>query len=123
MIARVSRAVLVVDDDAVFRGLARRILAACELVVVGEAASVEAAIELAGRLRPDGVLVDLGLPDGDGVELAERLSALPWHPRVVLTSSGPDAASPEGVRRAGVPGFVAMGELPNAPLAELLGPG
>jgi DNA-binding NarL/FixJ family response regulator len=115
--------VLVVDDDPVFRGLARRILTAGGLSVVGEAASVQAAIEAAERLRPDAALVDVGLPDGDGIALAERLAALPWRPRVVLTSSDPDAATPDDVRRVGAAGFVAKDELPNAPLTELLGPG
>jgi DNA-binding NarL/FixJ family response regulator len=123
MIADVSGAVLVVDDDPVFRGLARRILTAGGLSVVGEAASVQAAIEAAERLRPQAALVDVGLPDGDGIALAERLAALPWRPRVVLTSSDPDAATPDDVRRVGAAGFVAKDELPNAPLTELLGPG
>jgi DNA-binding NarL/FixJ family response regulator len=123
MIACVSGAVLVVDDDPVFRGLARRILTACGLFVVGEASSVEAAIEAAERLRPGSALVDVGLPDGDGIALAERLVAMPWRLRVVLTSSDPDAATRDDVRRVGAAGFVAKDELPNAPLKELLGPG
>jgi DNA-binding NarL/FixJ family response regulator len=123
MIASVSGAVLVVDDDPVFRGLARRILTAGGLSVVGEAASVQAAIEAAERLRPQAALVDVGLPDGDGIALAERLAALPWRPRVVLTSSDPDAATPDDVRRVGAVAFVAKDELPNAPLTELLRPG
>jgi DNA-binding NarL/FixJ family response regulator len=120
MIAAMPGAVLVVDDDPVFRGLARRIITASGFDVVGEAASVKAAIEMAARLEPDAALVDVGLPDGDGITLAGQLSALPWSPLVVLTSSDPDAASPEDVRRAGARGFVAKDELPNAPLRELL---
>jgi DNA-binding NarL/FixJ family response regulator len=113
----------VVDDDPVFRGLARRILTACGLFVVGEASSVEEAIEAAERLRPDAALVDVGLPDGDGITLAYRLGQLPWRPRVVLTSSDPDAATREDLHRVGAAGFVAKDELPNAPLRDLLGPG
>jgi DNA-binding NarL/FixJ family response regulator len=112
--------VLVVDDDSVFRGLARRMLGASGLVVVGEAATVAAAVTAAGELRPDAVLVDVGLPDGDGVSLALVLSALPWRPRIVLTSTDPDAASAEDVRRCGAAAFVAKDELPNAPLRRLL---
>jgi DNA-binding NarL/FixJ family response regulator len=115
--------VLVIDDDPVFRGLARRILTASGLSVVGEASSVEEAIEAADLLRPDAALVDVGLPDGDGIELAQRLATLPWRPRVVLTSSDPDAATCEDLHRIGAAGFVAKDELPNAPLTELLGPG
>jgi DNA-binding NarL/FixJ family response regulator len=123
MIARMTRAVIVVDDDPVFRGLARRILTACGLEVVGEAPTVKEALEMAEALEPDALLVDVGLPDGNGIELAQRLTAMPWHPRVVLTSSDPDAANPEDVRRVGAQGFVPKDELPNAPLQELLDAG
>ena len=112
--------VLVVDDDPVFRDLARRVLAAEGLTVVAEAESVASAIDAAHSVRPDAVLVDVGLPDGDGIGLARRLSSLPWRPRIVLTSTDPDAASAEDLRRSGAGAFVAKHELPNAPLERLL---
>jgi DNA-binding NarL/FixJ family response regulator len=112
--------VLIVDDDPVFRGLARRMLVAAGLVVVAEAPTVAAALAVAGELRPDAALVDVGLPDGDGVALARELSALPWHPRVVLTSTDADAATPDDVRSAGAGAFIPKDALPNAPLASLL---
>jgi CheY-like chemotaxis protein len=112
--------VLVVDDDPVFRDLARDVLAAEGLIVVGEAESLETALAIARALRPDAALVDIELPDGDGLTLAQRLSALAWRPRIVLTSTDPDAASPEDVRRSGAEAFVAKHELPNTPLKQLL---
>ena len=118
MIAAMS--VLVVDDDPVFRGLARRMLAAGGLVVVGEAETVATAIAAAMELRPAAALVDVGLPDGDGIALARELSALPWRPRIVLTSTDPDAASADDVTSSGAAAFVAKDELPNAPLRRLL---
>jgi len=114
--------VLVVDDDPVFRDLARRVLAEEGLEVVAEAESLETALDIAQALRPNAALVDIGLPDGDGRTLARRLSELPWRPRIVLTSTDPDAASPEDLRRSGAGAFVAKHELPNAPLLRLLGP-
>ena len=120
MIAAMAGSVLIVDDDPVFRGLARRMLAACGLVVVAEASTVAAAMAVAERLRPDGALVDVGLPDGDGVALARELSALPWRPRVVLTSTDADAASLDDIHSSGAGAFVAKDALPNAPLASLL---
>jgi len=116
-----SSSVLVVDDDPVFRDLARRVLDGQGIVVVAEAESFETALDAAHALRPDAALVDIGLPDGDGLALAHRLSALPWRPRIVLTSTDADAASPEDVRRSGAGAFVAKHELPNAPLERLLG--
>jgi CheY-like chemotaxis protein len=115
-----SGSVLVVDDDPVFRRLARRMLTAGGLVVVAEADTLAAAMDMVHDVRPDAVLVDVGLPDGDGVTLAGYLAALPWRPRVLLTSTDPDAASGEDVRRSGAGAFVAKHELPNAPLRDLL---
>jgi DNA-binding NarL/FixJ family response regulator len=112
--------VLLVDDDPAFRALARRMLTAAGLHVVAEADTVAAARDAALDLRPDTALVDVGLPDGDGVTLARVLTELPWRPRVLLTSSDPDAATPDDVRRSGARGFVPKSELPDASLEHLL---
>jgi len=113
--------VLVVDDDPEFRRLAVRLLTASGLPIVGEADSVAAGRAAAARLEPSAVLVDIELPDGDGVTLALELAALPWHPRVVLTSIDADITTTDEVRRAGARAFVNKADLPNAPLAQLLG--
>jgi len=68
------------------------------------------------------MLVDVGLPDTDGIALARELTALPWRPRVVLTSSNAEAATASEVRSSGAEAFVPKNELPGAALAELLGP-
>jgi len=115
-----SASVLVVDDDPVFRRLAHRMLTAGGLVVVAEADTLARALEIVHQVRPDAALVDIGLPDGDGVALASYLAVLPWRPLVLLTSTDPDAASGEDVRRSGASAFVAKHELPNAPLRDLL---
>ena len=116
--------VLVVDDDPAFRRLAQRILAAFGLAVAGEAETVAAAVAAAGALRAEAALVDVGLPDGSGIALATELVALPWRPRVVLTSTDADAATMGDVRRSGAQAFVPKDELPNAALGELFrGPG
>jgi len=114
--------VLVVDDDPVFRRLAQRILEAFGFDVTGEADTVASAMSVAGTLRPDAVLVDVGLPDGDGIALARQLTALPWRPRVVLTSTNSDAASASEVHGSGAEAFVPKNELPGAALGDLLGP-
>ena len=112
---------LVVDDDPEFRRLAVRLLTASGLTVVGEADSVAAGRAAAARLEPSAVLVDIELPDGDAVTLALELAALPWHPRVVLTSIDADITTTDEVRRAGARAFVNKADLPNATLAQLLG--
>jgi DNA-binding NarL/FixJ family response regulator len=115
--------VLVIDDDPEFRQLAGRLLAASGLTVVGEADSVSAALSAAGRLKPSAFLVDVELPDGDGITLARELAALPWRPSVVLTSIDGDITTTDQARNAGASAFVHKADLPNVPLRELLGGG
>ena len=114
--------VLVVDDDPAFRALVRRMLTAVGLAVVAEAGSVADASKAARELQPDCALVDVGLPDGDGVDLAGELTALPWRPRVVLISTDAEAAGPDELRRSGAGSFIPKVDLPGAPLRALLAP-
>jgi CheY-like chemotaxis protein len=110
--------VLIVDDDPGFRGLARRLLVDAGLTVDAEAGDALEALAAAHAARPDGVLVDVGLPGRDGLDLALELRALAWAPRVLLTSTDPEAGAPAAA--AGLP-FVAKEELADAPLRKLLG--
>jgi DNA-binding NarL/FixJ family response regulator len=112
--------VLIVDDDPAFRELAQRILADSGLKVIGQADSAAAAISVAKAMKPDAVLVDVDLPSQDGIALAKELTALPWRPRVVLTSVDPDAAGPDDVRHSGALAFFPKAELANGTLRSLL---
>jgi CheY-like chemotaxis protein len=76
-----------------------------------EASTVARALTAAAELRPDVALVDIGLPDGDGFELADELARLPDPPRIVLISADADAATNVVARRVGAVGFVAKQEL------------
>jgi DNA-binding NarL/FixJ family response regulator len=70
----VSLGVLIADDQALVRAGFRMILEAEEdLDVVGEAADGREAVEEARRLRPDVVLMDVRMPDVDGIEATRRL--------------------------------------------------
>jgi DNA-binding NarL/FixJ family response regulator len=112
--------VLVVDDDGDFRGLAARMLVGMGLDVVGEAGTLDSGFAAASRLRPECALVDVNLPDGNGIDLARRLVSLPWRPRVVLTSSDPDATTDAAVQLLGAVGFIAKDQLPNTALRAML---
>jgi len=111
----VSSFVLVVDDDQAFRGLAARLLAGLGIGEVVQADTVSSALTAAARFKPVAALVDVGLPDGDGVELAARLVAAAWEPRVVLTSSDTEAAT-----RSGAIPFIAKDHLADGKLRSLL---
>jgi CheY-like chemotaxis protein len=113
--------VLIVDDDRSFRELAQRLLAAAGLNVVSQADSAAAGMSAARAIKPDGILLDVMLPDADGVAPAREFALLPWGPRVLLTSSTPDAVGREEIEGCGVVGFVPKCELLGAPLKRLLG--
>jgi DNA-binding NarL/FixJ family response regulator len=116
-----SGSVLIVDDDPIFLALATRILTEAGLEVVATADDGAAAVSAANATKPDAALVDVGLPDREGVDLAYELAALPWRPRVVLTSTDSDAGcaieAPEG--HPELP-FIPKDELANGRLPGLL---
>jgi CheY-like chemotaxis protein len=84
--------VLVVDDDPTFRSLSTRILTCLGIDIAGTAAAAAEALEIVHQRRPSAVLVDVGLPDRNGIDLAYELAELPWAPRIVLTSSDSEAS-------------------------------
>jgi DNA-binding NarL/FixJ family response regulator len=117
---RSVRTVLIVDDHARFRAVARKWLVSGGFDVVGEAADAAQALEAVARLRPDVVLLDVQLPDASGVEVAARLNKNGHRPDVVLTSSR-DAAEFGGlIERSGARGFIPKAKLSARRLAALL---
>lgn len=99
--------VVIVDDHPVFAlGLARLLEEEPWCQVVGTADDGRSAIELALGLRPDVVVVDLRLPDCDGVELTRRLlEALP-HVRVGILTMHADQEAVTRCMGAGATGYV-----------------
>jgi two-component system nitrate/nitrite response regulator NarL len=114
-----AETVLVVDDDQPFRTLAAGMLKRAGFAIAGEAETARRAIEAVRDLAPGAVLLDICLPDDDGFAVARALAALPSPPRIVLTSSDPDAATAEMVRRSGAEAFISKEELTDARLASL----
>jgi DNA-binding NarL/FixJ family response regulator len=111
---------MIIDDDARFREQARDLLGADGFDVVGEAADGASGLEAARSLRPDVVLLDIGLPDLDGFEVARSLARLAPAPAIVLTSSRDARAY--GRRLTGGPsaGFLPKERISGAALSELL---
>jgi CheY-like chemotaxis protein len=110
--------ILIVDDDKRFRGIARRLLESEGFDVVGEAEDGQAALTAARELEPDVVLLDIQLPDLDGLEVAEQLAA-PGGPAVVLTSTRDECDFGPQLRESGARGFVPKGELSAERIAKL----
>jgi len=111
--------ILIVDDHAGFRTQARAVLEADGFEIVGEAEDGTSGLRAAHSLRPDLVLLDIGLPDVEGFEVAKVLAVDGPPPFVVLTSSR--AASEYGPRLASsrVLGFIAKDDLSGAALRAL----
>jgi DNA-binding NarL/FixJ family response regulator len=84
---RVGVSVLIADDHASFRRLARRLLERAGYSVVGEASDGASTLAAVAELRPDVVLLDVLLPDASGFAVADEIAAEPEHPVVLLTSS------------------------------------
>jgi DNA-binding NarL/FixJ family response regulator len=112
--------VLIVDDHAAFRALARTFLVLDGFDVVGEAGDGAAALVAARDLHPDVVLLDVQLPGDDGFAVAERLAGDPAAPAVVLVSSR--SRSDYGNQVAGnvARGFIAKDELSGTALRLVL---
>jgi DNA-binding NarL/FixJ family response regulator len=110
-----------VDDDPGFLSLTAQILEGLGVDVLTTAADAASAIVSAEAGQPDAVLVDVGLPDRDGVDLGQQLAALPWRPRVVLISSDRDAVTAIDAGRGGrALSFIPKEDLAGDSLRRLL---
>jgi DNA-binding NarL/FixJ family response regulator len=110
--------VLVVDDHAGFRAMARALLDADGFRVVGEAGDAASALDAEHRLRPDVLLLDVRLPDRSGLDVAAELHRRDRSPTVVLISTA-DYSHEAG--RCGARAFLFKAALSGAVLRELLG--
>lgn len=112
--------VLIVDDDAGFRRIARALLEAEGFEVVGEAPEARAALIAVRTLKPQLVLLDVRLPGIDGLELAELLAGEDNPPKVVLVSSREASDYGRRLRQTTASGFIPKNELSGALLKALL---
>lgn len=113
--------VLLVDDNPQFASAAARFLSLVgRLDVVGHARSGREALEQVDRLKPDLVLMDVVMPDMDGLEATRRLKRAHASLRIVVLTlhDGPEYRS--RAKEVGADGFVSKGELGTA-LLEVIG--
>ncbi len=105
--------VLIVDDQPAFRQHLRRLLTYAGLTVVGEAGDISEAEKLAGSMQPDLAVVDVMLPDINGLEGVSRLKALRPALRVILVSAYHDRAQVfrTAAEEAGAEAFIPKDEL------------
>lgn len=104
--------VLIVDDQEPFRSAARLVVSLIDdYTVVGEAASGEEGVRLAAQTSPDMVLMDINLPDIDGLEATRRILADNPAVRVLIMSTYEAAEFEEPALAAGAVGFVSKSDL------------
>jgi DNA-binding NarL/FixJ family response regulator len=109
--------VLIVDDHEVQRIGTRQVLETTDdIVVVGEASGGNAAVALTGEIRPDIALIDIRLPDRNGIDVARELAVHHRSTRVVILSAYDDDSLVRGAQEAGVAGYL----LKTLPRKELI---
>lgn len=102
--------VFVVDDHAVLRrGIAALVNAESDLEWVGESASVVEALTMVPRQQPDVAVLDVRLPDGNGVELCRDLQSRMPELRCLMLTSYDDHQALMDATMAGAAGFVLKG--------------
>jgi DNA-binding NarL/FixJ family response regulator len=113
--------VLIVDDHPLTREALATLLAGNDFDVVGQASDGQEAIELAGRLRPQVILLDLSMPGLDGLSALPGLrSAVPDAEVIVLTASGTEDNLLAAIR-AGAAGYLLKSEPPDKIVSFLRG--
>jgi DNA-binding NarL/FixJ family response regulator len=101
---------VIVDDHEISRAGLRGCLEGCEdLLLVGEASDLSGAFLLVRQQRPDLVLLDVRLPDGDGIQALPRFRVIVPRGRLVITSIYSDEATMRAAMRGGADGYAFKG--------------
>jgi two-component system response regulator NreC len=99
--------VLLADDHAMVRKGFRLILEAQpDMEIAGEAGNGREAVELAEKLHPDVVVMDVAMPELNGIEATRRLAASSPHTRVLALSMHKDSVYVREILRAGARGYL-----------------
>lgn len=102
--------ILLVDDHPLFRqGVAYTLSREPDFTVVGEAATGRNALELARTLAPDVVLLDITMPEGDGLETAARLAQEAPLAHIVMLTASEDGDDLVTAMKVGARGYVVKG--------------
>jgi DNA-binding NarL/FixJ family response regulator len=100
------RVVLVDDHPVVLAGVKALLQSSPEFEVIGEAVSGETALELIAQARPDVAVIDISMPDLNGLELAERLAAACPEVKLLAQTVHEDQAYVQRLLQLGVRGYI-----------------
>jgi len=99
--------ILLADDHAVVRRGFQMILAEqSDMEIVGEAGNGREALELAAKLKPDVVVMDVAMPELNGIEATRRMAENAPHARVLALSMHKDSVYVREILRAGARGYL-----------------
>jgi DNA-binding NarL/FixJ family response regulator len=112
--------VLIIDDHAPFRSVARDLLERRGFAVVAEADSAASGLQTADRIAPEAVLLDLHLPDGNGFDVCCALIQRDRELAVLLISAVELQRHRARSRDCGARGFLLKSRLATADLVALL---
>lgn len=102
---RSQRRIIIADDESLIRLDLREMLIALDYDVIAEVGDGRTAVDLAKKLRPDLVIMDIKMPEVDGISAAEELTREKIAPVVLLTAYS-DQQLVERAKDAGVVGYV-----------------
>jgi DNA-binding NarL/FixJ family response regulator len=113
--------ILIADDEPLFAEALELLLAGDDRIeVVGRAADGSEAVELARRLEPDLVLMDLSMPGVDGFNATEQIARGPGGIRVLVLTGSEDPADVAKARRAGATGYITKDQIAEALVEAIL---
>lgn len=113
-----ARAIIIEDDAALRAHLGKALRSAPDMEVVGEAGDIAAALPLT-EAAPDIALLDLGLPDGNGIAVIEALRAAAPACKVLVVTVFEDRASVLATLKAGADGYILKDNAPAEILAAV----
>ena len=112
--------VLLVDDEpSILRGLRMRLGLESDICVVGEATDGSVAVDMASRLSPDVVLMDVNMPVMDGIAATRELASRAPGSAVVILSMHDDHDTADRALAAGAVAFVAKQQIDKALLTAI----
>lgn len=98
--------VVIVDDNDMMRGILRGILRGETYEVIGEARNGTIAVDMAGRLKPDIVCLDVMMPEKDGLAALAEIKAAQPEIRIVMITCNADPETVQASIQHGACGFI-----------------
>jgi two-component system chemotaxis response regulator CheY len=98
--------IIIVDDNDMMRSILRGMLRGEEYEVIGEARNGVAAVDIANRLKPDIICLDVMMPEKDGIEALCEIKVARPETEVVMITSSSDPETVQGAIQNGASGYI-----------------